>query len=73
LTLSAATLAQVNATGEVPYSISALVGQFDPVLTFDVTLTPAVPEPGTWSIMILGFAAMGGVLRRRRAQRRITA
>lgn len=27
----------------------------------------AVPEPGTWAMMILGFGAMGAVLRRRRA------
>ena len=29
-------------------------------------LTP-VPEPGTWALMILGFGAMGAMLRRRRA------
>jgi PEP-CTERM motif-containing protein len=30
-------------------------------------LTPAVPEPGTWAMMLLGFAAAGVGLRRRRA------
>lgn len=32
-----------------------------------VSLTAAVPEPGTWSMMILGFGAAGGLLRRRNA------
>jgi hypothetical protein len=30
--------------------------------------TPAVPEPSTWLMLILGFAAVGGVLRRKPAQ-----
>jgi hypothetical protein len=30
------------------------------------TVTPAVPEPGTWATMLLGFALMGGALRFRR-------
>lgn len=28
---------------------------------------PPVPEPGTWAMMLLGFGAVGGALRRRRA------
>ena len=30
--------------------------------------TPGVPEPAEWALMILGFGAVGAVLRRRRAQ-----
>ncbi|QND75279.1 PEP-CTERM sorting domain-containing protein [Tardiphaga robiniae] len=29
-------------------------------------ITPAVPEPSTWAMMILGFAAMGAMTYRRR-------
>jgi PEP-CTERM motif len=31
----------------------------------DITITPTVPEPATWTMMILGVAGIGGVLRRR--------
>lgn len=30
--------------------------------------TPAVPEPSTWAMLILGFAAVGGAMRRKAAQ-----
>ena len=29
----------------------------------------AVPEPGTWAMMLLGFGLIGGLMRRRRAER----
>jgi hypothetical protein len=47
----------------------------DATLTYDYTAaTPkaapigGVPEPAMWSMMILGFASLGGALRRRRAK-----
>jgi len=38
--------------------------------TFPVT-TPAVPEPATWAMMLMGFGAMGFVIRRRNMVTRI--
>lgn len=37
------------------------------------TLASAVPEPATWAMMILGFGAIGGVLRSRRNQKIVPA
>jgi hypothetical protein len=34
-----------------------------------VGVAAAVPEPATWGMMITGFGALGGVLRRRSAGR----
>ena len=31
----------------------------------DFVSAPAVPEPGTWALMLAGFAVLGGVVRRR--------
>jgi hypothetical protein len=36
-------------------------------------LTPAVPEPATWLMMILGFGVVGGAIRIGRARRRSAA
>ena len=33
-----------------------------------VTLESAVPEPGAWALMLLGFGGLGGALRHRRAR-----
>ena len=33
--------------------------------TADGTVLPGVPEPATWALMILGFGAVGGAMRRR--------
>jgi hypothetical protein len=33
----------------------------------DITSPAAVPEPATWAMMLMGFGALGAVLRRRRA------
>ncbi|HEX7944459.1 MAG TPA: PEPxxWA-CTERM sorting domain-containing protein, partial [Phenylobacterium sp.] len=44
-------------------------GRFGPNFQFDVIPDrPAVPEPATWAMMILGFGAAGTVLRRRRQE-----
>ena len=38
------------------------------VITFMPGSTGAVPEPGAWALMILGFGGAGAVLRRARGQ-----
>lgn len=45
----------------------ALEPAYDRDLAKAVAGPVAVPEPGTWAMLILGFAATGGVMRRRRA------
>jgi hypothetical protein len=32
----------------------------------EVTSTPAIPEPATWGMMLIGFGAVGGMMRRKR-------
>ena len=54
---------------ETPYTVS--IAGTSPVaagaISGNVTITNgAVPEPATWAMMILGFGAMGMVIRRRR-------
>jgi fibro-slime domain-containing protein len=36
------------------------------ILTEGLTVTPSVPEPGTWAMMLLGFGGIGLAMRRRR-------
>jgi len=36
------------------------------VLLGGLALTPSVPEPGTWAMMLLGFGAVGAAMRRNR-------
>lgn len=38
---------------------------YSPSQQTQVFLTPSVPEPATWAMMMLGFGAIGGALRRR--------
>lgn len=40
-------------------------GQFDNIVLNDIAA--AVPEPGTWAMMLGGFGLLGGAMRRRRA------
>ena len=48
-------------------NISNLRFQYGTALT-DPSLTPAVPEPATWAMMLLGFGAIGVSIRRRRGK-----
>ena len=38
-----------------------------------VTVTPGVPEPATWAMMMVGFGALGVMLRRRRRELTVAA
>lgn len=42
-------------------------------ITFEAVSVPAVPEPSTWAMMILGLGLAGSELRRRRRQSRTLA
>ena len=50
------------------YSVTAANGPNPGLseLSFEGTAVPAVPEPATWALMILGFGVVGSALRRRR-------
>lgn len=46
---------------------ATLFARTDPFTNFSYSLTYApIPEPSTWALMILGFGAVGGALRKRR-------
>ena len=51
----------VDRTGAIPFNTTRLSG--------DLSL-PAVPEPATWALMIMGFGLAGSVLRGRRGEER---
>lgn len=44
----------------------------DYVNDIDVTSVPAVPEPATWAMLLLGFGAVGAMARRRRSRTTIS-
>ncbi len=58
--------------GDYPGTATAFVDPtFDVPDGYTLVLSPGisngVPEPATWAVMLVGFGALGGVLRRRRA------
>ena len=76
---SVTVLQTVNANVEVPFDrIESVLGAGDIPVTVDSSnvfnavwarfspSTAAVPEPSTWAMMLLGFGAIGWVLRRRK-------
>ena len=59
-------LGQVAMNTDGGFDLSATPGPDGAPSALSIT---AVPEPATWAMMILGFGAVGGVLRRRGGQR----
>jgi len=40
--------------------------------TVDIGSVPAVPEPSTWAMLLIGFGSIGGAMRRKRKQQELT-
>ncbi len=54
-------------------TLSFLTGKPTAFQTFEGTLNLAVPEPGTWAMMLAGFGLMGAALRSGRRRERLLA
>lgn len=67
LTINGATLASLNLTPG-SYLVRLVNGDSITVNVGGVS-APAVPEPATWAMMIAGFGAVGGAMRRRQIAR----
>lgn len=69
-------LGSVDANGATSLGRAILqghnVGGEPYAIRWDNLSTPAVPEPGTWAMMFLGFAAIGFAMRRRKSARELT-
>jgi len=55
-------------TGSGPRIVGATFRSSTNSFEFDNLAINAVPEPATWALMILGFGAIGGALRRRKVR-----
>jgi hypothetical protein len=59
-----------DTVGPIPVNTAWTFNNFRITTTDQTSAVPgaAVPEPGTWALMILGFGAVGGAMRSRRTQ-----
>jgi len=64
--VSTASFVSTGTTGTISFVTSAQGGDFDSGID-DVTITGGVPEPMAWTLMLVGFGGLGGVLRWRRS------
>ena len=55
----------INEAGQIT-GAGYLNGRQSAFILTPIKTTAAVPEPGVWALMILGFGAAGASLRRRR-------
>lgn len=51
---------------EGDFALARTLGGGNYQLTIAQVSPPAIPEPATWALMLLGFAAVGGAIRARR-------
>jgi len=60
----------LDITSEIPLGDTMVFGNTDTNLDFSISQTVAVPEPAAWSLMLVGFGALGASLRGRPERRR---
>lgn len=53
--------------GSAVYAGQPIGSKSDYQGAFTISASPAVPEPATWALMIVGFGAVGATMRRRRS------
>jgi hypothetical protein len=64
----------LNFSGSAPFTLNDFVDRYASIAALNNQsgeghpFIPAVPEPATWAMMLLGFGALGGMLRRRERQ-----
>jgi hypothetical protein len=58
---------EFSISGGTPAAGLGGAGDYFAADDLDVTVTPGVPEPATWALMLMGFGGLGALLRRRRA------
>ena len=67
--LGGADLASANSSGLVTYTATAYTNSniqlYSAELDFTREMLPSVPEPGSWAMMLVGFAMIGAALRKR--------
>ena len=70
IVLNSAEVESLFETGTLDYSVQTVAGYGGPpgfadFTGFDINVT-AVPEPGSWALLLIGTAGVGAILRRRR-------
>ena len=61
-------LVRLNLSQTLGYSVAGGQGNFGTQRLGTFNVAAAVPEPGTWAMMLVGFGAIGATMRRRRVR-----